>query len=350
MSRGCWPRGAQQEIETIREAVGARFEVETAAASGRATLLDTFDRRLGRKGLALWRSGTATRGHLELEEAGEPAALAGAVRQPTDFARDLPAGPLRERLEPLLENRRLLPLAVFGHEGERWDLRDGEGKIVARLGWRERWVQPPEAVGRRRRSLPALWVLDGLRGYEEEAEALAAELSERLGTAPAAPASWVAEGLEAIGVEPVPSWLGRRVELDPDEPAGSALRRWLALPVAALEVHRPGTLEALDAEFLHDFRVALRRIRSAFRELQRLETGRALAALRTELGWLGRATGPRRDLDVSSPIARLCRPGPSRESTASSTAWLDVPTRPSASSPGCSPRRATVACSASSSG
>jgi CHAD domain-containing protein len=44
--------------------------------------------------------------------------------------------------------------------------------------------------------------------------------------------------------------------------------------------------------------VALRRIRSAFRELQRLETGRALAALRTELGWLGRATGPRRDLDV----------------------------------------------------
>jgi CHAD domain-containing protein len=298
MCRGCWPRGPEEEIEAIRRAVGARFEVEAAPASGRATLLDTFDRRLGRKGLALWRTGTASRGRLELEEAGQAAGLSVAVRQATDFARDLPAGPLRARLEPLLENRRLLPLALFGHGGEQWDLRDEEGKIVARLGWRERWVQPPEGGGRRRRSLSALWWLEGLRGYEEAVEALAAELSERLGGAPVPPASWVVEGLEAVGVEPVPSWLGRRVELDPEEPAGGALRRWLALPVAALEVHRPGTLAALDAEFLHDFRVALRRIRSAFRELPRLESGRAFEPLRVELSWLGRATGPRRDLDV----------------------------------------------------
>ena len=60
----------------------------------------------------------------------------------------------------------------------------------------------------------------------------------------------------------------------------------------------PGTIADVDSEFLHDFRVAVRRTRSLQRQLEPVFPPEPLAHFRSEFRWLQQATGPVRDLDV----------------------------------------------------
>ncbi len=62
--------------------------------------------------------------------------------------------------------------------------------------------------------------------------------------------------------------------------------------------HDPGTRLGTDPENLHQFRVASRRLRAFLRVARRLVDTTWAASLRTELGDLGRTSGPVRDLDV----------------------------------------------------
>jgi CHAD domain-containing protein len=59
-----------------------------------------------------------------------------------------------------------------------------------------------------------------------------------------------------------------------------------------------GTRQDLDSEFLHDFRVAVRRTRSALSQVKGVLPPDDVEPFRRELSWLGSATGPTRDMDV----------------------------------------------------
>jgi CHAD domain-containing protein len=65
-----------------------------------------------------------------------------------------------------------------------------------------------------------------------------------------------------------------------------------------LLAHDPGTRLGQDPEDLHQLRVATRRLRAFLRAARPLLDQSASEALRVELGWLGGALGPARDLDV----------------------------------------------------
>ncbi len=79
-----------------------------------------------------------------------------------------------------------------------------------------------------------------------------------------------------------------------DDCAARVLRRLLEV----IEANLDGTIADTDSEFLHDFRVAVRRTRSVLREFKRAFPDRELARFRTDFRWLQRATGAARDLDV----------------------------------------------------
>lgn len=57
-------------------------------------------------------------------------------------------------------------------------------------------------------------------------------------------------------------------------------------------------LAAVDVEALHDLRVAIRRTRAALGEMRGVYLEAESERFREEFGWLARATGPARDLDV----------------------------------------------------
>jgi inorganic triphosphatase YgiF len=68
--------------------------------------------------------------------------------------------------------------------------------------------------------------------------------------------------------------------------------------VAHLQANQAGAMAGADIEYLHQARVALRRLRSAFSVFNRAFPRAALEDLLGELRWLGEQLGPARDWDV----------------------------------------------------
>jgi CHAD domain-containing protein len=89
-----------------------------------------------------------------------------------------------------------------------------------------------------------------------------------------------------------------RVPLDPALPARDAARALFLHLLGTLEVNLPGVRADLDPEFLHDFRVAVRRTRSALGQLKGVLPPRIAARFAAAFAGLQEMTGPARDLDV----------------------------------------------------
>ena len=68
--------------------------------------------------------------------------------------------------------------------------------------------------------------------------------------------------------------------------------------IAVMDAVMPGTLADTDPEFLHDYRVSLRRARAILRELRSAFDPALLPHVRAELRWLQLQTAQARDMDV----------------------------------------------------
>src|SRR4029077_18570875 len=77
-----------------------------------------------------------------------------------------------------------------------------------------------------------------------------------------------------------------------------AFRAVCAACVQHIEANRYGALAAEDPEYLHQMRVALRRLRTAFAVFADGVAGPVAAPLLAELRWLSRSLGSARDWDV----------------------------------------------------
>jgi inorganic triphosphatase YgiF len=91
--------------------------------------------------------------------------------------------------------------------------------------------------------------------------------------------------------------------------AGAALREIAFACIAQMQANEEGLLAGEDPEYLHQFRVGLRRLRSCL-GLAGLALGKpAIAPVADELRWLQNALGPARDWDVfvGETLAKLAR-------------------------------------------
>jgi inorganic triphosphatase YgiF len=88
------------------------------------------------------------------------------------------------------------------------------------------------------------------------------------------------------------------VELEGALPALAAARRSISSALTQLQGNEAGVLETNEPEFVHQMRVALRRLRSALRAFRSATGAELEAGVRDDLRWITRATGNARDLDV----------------------------------------------------
>jgi inorganic triphosphatase YgiF len=102
----------------------------------------------------------------------------------------------------------------------------------------------------------------------------------------------------AHGARLGPPQKARAVELHAALTTAAALRRIMGACVEQMQVNEAGVLAGRDPEYLHQFRVGMRRLRSCL-SVAALATGReAVAPLAAELRWLGTEMNPARDWDV----------------------------------------------------
>jgi CHAD domain-containing protein len=285
----------QRQGRAVLAALRKRFATAPGERSkDQRTCCDTFDWRLwsARAGLAIVRQGKGwllhwrgPRGNVEVAE-GSGAAPA--------FAWDLPHGRLRGEVEKLVAMRRLLPL--IEHERSRQEVRllDRREKTVARLRLEGARVRAPGARSARR--LPSRLVATPVRGFDRAFERLVGFLEGEGLEQDTKPV--LERAYQACGLEPGDYTSKIQVELEASMPAHLAMRHIHRRLLQTMRRNEPGLRDDLDSEFLHDFRVAVRRTRDALTQVKGVFPPPEASRFRKEFAWLGGQTGTLRDLDV----------------------------------------------------
>ena len=260
-------------------------------------MLDTFDGRVRRAGARLTRAGVNGTSTLAWQPRGGGSRLAVRLKQPVSFAWDLPDGPLQQVLAPVIGVRRLLAQADAEEYGSLLEILDDRGKTVARLrieSGRARLPMSRDAW----QPLPTMVTLTGLRGYEDVYERLVPVIESRPGI------ESCPEGLHGVMLRQARRAGTRRclssprVDLAPTVRADVGARQIHLALLGILVANEPGLRANLDTEFLHDFRVAVRRTRSLLGQIRHVFPPDVVEHFSTEFSWMGRLTGPPRDMDV----------------------------------------------------
>lgn len=276
-------------IQTIQAELATRFDgLRPAAGEERFAVMDSFDGRFHGRGLLVLEA----EGRFWLEDQASGRTLASCPtkpKHPPRAARDFPASAFATRIAAILEMRVLLPLGTVTRRWASCDLLNRDQKTVARLILETYALAgEPETVSRCR--------IEPVRGYPKALQRVEACLTG-LGLRPAA-GHPVVDLLEVAGRSPGGYCARATVDLRPDTPAAQAARAILAHLVGVMHRNLPGLREDLDTEFLHDFRVSVRRSRSLLAQLKDVFDRDTTVLLKEQLKTIGAVTAEVRDLDV----------------------------------------------------
>jgi CHAD domain-containing protein len=264
--------------EAVVAALSPHFEVAAGAVQTvRRARLDTFDGRLRSAGLLLEQrtSASSVQLVLKLTEAGQSVVAETADPSWPALVEALPAGPVRDAVAPVAGIRALMVISDEKRRVRRIDLRNKDQKVVARLELAE-----PVAAS----SAPAELTVHELRGYADQARRAATLLN--------------AIGLREVESEDDRGGGSAAHAVDRDAPATLLLSAVFSDFLAAMRNNLPGLLDDVDTEFLHDFRVAVRRTRSTLKLGRPALPDSMRSRWEPEFKWLGDLTTPVRDLDV----------------------------------------------------
>ncbi len=275
----------------IRALHGAHWQ---AAGPRTVRFYDTFDWRLHQAG---WCLAVQTEGDgdadIRLCTLDGSDALAASVPLPFTGPTDLPHGALRTTLADAVGIRALIAQAELEGDVQSLVIRNEDAKIVARL-YLEPWrVRGPAGL----RRLPDRLRVVALRGFEAEIDAIAHGLTERAGVHPATD-SLLDAALARLDRRPCDYSSRFDLALDGEGDALGALRAILGYLLDAVLANEAGVRRDLDSEFLHDFRVAIRRARALLTQVKGVCPAAAGERLLAELVWLFGVTAAQRDLDV----------------------------------------------------
>jgi len=258
---------------------------------------DTFDARLFKKGYILSGDRRGRSWDRMLTDLAEVVLIASET--PSDSEPSSPSlstGPLQSFLDPITAPRALLPLLQLEHEIRRLSLLDKEQKIVVRLTLE----MPGRILDLRDNTfhpLPGRVTIEPLKGYYKSATKLRKALEKILPIQEASVSGFML-ALQSAGRRPVEYTSKPTLQLAPRQPAAEALRVVLQQLFMTMEANEAGIISGHDTEYLHDFRVAVRRTRSLMGQLKRVLPVDAITRFQQAFKWLGDLTGPTRDLDV----------------------------------------------------
>ncbi len=275
--------------EVIGEGFRVGFERSRVQA---ATFFDTFEWGVWFRDALLYES--AGTFHLVRREGGwiGEELCAGAVGEASPgFARDFHSPLLRGALEEALGLRRIVPIVQFRIALRPGSVSNEAGKIVCRFELATLFPgnHPRSPFCHLCRVLP-------LRGYGRECALLRAAL--------------LASGCAPLAEGPIPAYLRRlgnnprrytirpAFGLTPGLPAREAVITIVRRMLDLVAENEPGILRDQDTEFLHDYRICLRKIRSVITLIDGVFPEETTARLKKILSGLARSTNRLRDLDV----------------------------------------------------
>ena len=280
----CINSGVSQQ--QLMEAMSGKYAIESSDADeATVTLLDDPDFDLWKAGLILVRKENngwclyGEKARLQVER----------VKRNAKFWWDFPESELRERLAVYIDLRAVLPVTRFNISDSAHVLRNDDGKIVLRVNLTS-LVDETGDNGR-------LFVeFVPLRGYHKELKTVVEQLGPLLSM------QLDSESLHAkvkhSGFAPQINAKKKAFGISADESVEESVRQ---MSLAMLEVARAneqGILDDIDTEFLHQYRVSLRKTRSLVNLMKKAFPPELHLKLKTLLAQLAGKTNDLRDMDV----------------------------------------------------
>lgn len=256
-------------------------EAVKSSAEESGFLLDTFDWLLWQAECVLFFSGS----FLRLYRNGKTVS-AEAVSAPKNYE-DIPEGKLRELVRMNTSPRILEIKAQCAIKTDCFGIINEDGKTICRIRLSTVGINDFSCL---------FAELMPLKGYDREGAMVQAALEDQGGKGTLR--SPIAHALRKSGLRPGAYSTSAEADCAPDAPVADVLRDILLKLLNIMEQNEAGAAEGLDSEFLHDFRVALRRSRSAFTMFKGVFPPEEHAYFRTKLSELFSRTNSARDLDV----------------------------------------------------
>lgn len=213
------------------------------------------------------------------------------VSKVPQFIWDFPTSPFKKRLEPILDVRALLPQITIKSNIQPLKWLNKEGKMLLQVYCEENTVIAPN----RKKTYPLGKCLHlmPVRGYNKPmAQVLASVKLQKAEQSP------LEQALAQLGIDPGSFSSKMNVALARNLSVEQSVKLIFRHLLQTLEKNEAGVRQDVDSEFLHDFRVAIRRIRSALSQMKPLFPEKPLARFREDFAWLGQVTSSLRDLDV----------------------------------------------------
>lgn len=259
------------------------------------SFLDTFDERLAAAGRSLEADLLGRNRYLiQLRHGGSENVdwMLSAAALPR-FAEAIARPRIRARLRRITAARALLVQATVAIRIRRYRIIGPAEKTIAQV-----LIEEYSSRRLHRRGTPLIAVrLQPVTGFEHACRPLVTALTRAPGL------TQLAEDLATLvkrelGWAPSGYWAKPVVPLDGHAASGTSLAQILSAYWEVMRANETGILADIDSEFLHDFRVALRSIRSVFNALHNVVPKSARKRFKTEFAWLNRVTGQHRDYDV----------------------------------------------------
>lgn len=252
-------------------------------------LFDDFDRAIAKSNFALVRR----KGALSIVSADnlQETHLEG----PTDFAANalfwwsLESGVFQENLRSIIDLRAacLVTTATLQHRVHT--LRNEDEKIVLRV------TEENVKVGTK--AVQCTVQLAPLLGYEAEACVVAKQLEKHVGLE-RDEGGLLWKVLAAAGQDKLPLSPKQAIQLNSNDSVQVAVTRISDFMLQVARQNEQGIIDDVDSEFLHDYRVAIRKLRSVLALTKGAYPKEDTRRLKKQLGDLARATNRLRDLDV----------------------------------------------------
>ncbi|HEY8034911.1 MAG TPA: CHAD domain-containing protein [Methylobacter sp.] len=264
-------------------------EVDTQLVSSQSTCkiyYDSFDWRLYSNDITCEFNQAKSDSSLTLRSIKTGVVIAGSeLNKVPLFSKELEPETMRDALEPLLEMRALLPVCKLDYQIYHLNITNKDQKTILRL-LIEEYKQFNSRV-----------LLQPVKGYDKIVEHIAEILTETLGLK-VTEEPVLLKALQLQGRKPKDYSSKLNINLDPDMRADIAGKYIYSHLLKAIKVNEQGTIAATDSEFLHDFRVAVRRTRAGLSQIKDILPANINAYYADFFSWLGQITGPTRDLDV----------------------------------------------------
>lgn len=254
-------------------------------------LLDTFDHRLYKNGYLLSKEGD----HYVLGQPGfEPditLPCPGTGDRPL-FWNDLPEGPFCDALRPVIDVRALIPLVTIESSVMRQNVVNEDEKTVSHINTEK------IHVSRNAYDKKTMMLIEvaPVRGYTEEFSDIVEKL-EKTGL-DRAQGNIFSIALAASGASAGEYSSKPVFTLESDMPSSEALRIIYRGLLRIMKENEQGVVKDIDTEFLHDFRVAVRRTRSALTLTKEIFPAQTVERFKTDFRALGWKSNELRDLDI----------------------------------------------------